>query len=191
MSPTPPLKRVHVDSRPPPYSILSSSRLRGLVDECEGITNKNIHCVELERRLHKANYPPLDSPDLSWDGFPSKFKSLVLSNFVTHTTSLTTSQTSSDGSTTKLLVKLSDGHMVESVIMRHETGRTTLCVSSQVGCKMGCTFCATGTMGIIGDLTEGEILEQLVWANKELGFGGKEGGRKGGVRNIVFMGMGE
>lgn len=56
---------------------------------------------------------------------------------------------------------------------------------------MGCTFCATGTMGIIGDLSEGEILEQLVWANKELGFGGNEGGRRGGVRNIVFMGMGE
>lgn len=58
--------------------------------------------------------------------------------------------------------------------------RATLCVSSQVGCIMGCTFCATGTMGIKGDLTAGEIIEQLVHARAVLP-----------IRNIVFMGMGE
>jgi adenine C2-methylase RlmN of 23S rRNA A2503 and tRNA A37 len=54
--------------------------------------------------------------------------------------------------------------------------RATLCVSSQVGCIMGCTFCATGTMGIKGDLTTGEILEQLVHAQ-----------RVTPIRNVVFM----
>ncbi len=58
------------------------------------------------------------------------------------------------------------------------TGRTrsTLCVSSQVGCQMGCTFCSTGTMGLKGDLTAGEILEQLVHAR-----------RLAEIRNVVFM----
>ena len=54
--------------------------------------------------------------------------------------------------------------------------RATLCVSSQVGCIMGCTFCATGTMGIKGDLTAGEIVEQLVHAQ-----------RVTPIRNVVFM----
>mmetsp|Transcript_22946 Transcript_22946/g.59959 ORF Transcript_22946/g.59959 Transcript_22946/m.59959 type:complete len:552 (+) Transcript_22946:68-1723(+) len=58
--------------------------------------------------------------------------------------------------------------------------RATLCVSSQVGCQMGCTFCATGTMGLKGNLTAGEIVEQLVHANSI-----------SKIRNIVFMGMGE
>ena len=50
--------------------------------------------------------------------------------------------------------------------MRHDKGRVTLCVSSQVGCKMGCTFCATGTLGELGNLTSGEILEQLIHAQR-------------------------
>eukprot|EP00920_Eleutheroschizon_duboscqi_P019880 GHVT01047642.1.p1 GENE.GHVT01047642.1~~GHVT01047642.1.p1 ORF type:complete len:393 (-),score=18.62 GHVT01047642.1:534-1712(-) len=60
------------------------------------------------------------------------------------------------------------------------TKRATLCVSSQVGCKMGCTFCATGTMGLLTNLTGGEILEQLYHASKIEN-----------IRNVVFMGMGE
>jgi adenine C2-methylase RlmN of 23S rRNA A2503 and tRNA A37 len=76
--------------------------------------------------------------------------------------------------TIKLLVKLQDDHLVEAVIMRYggegrkASNRATLCVSSQVGCKMGCTFCATGTMGLSGNLTSGEILEQLMHANRVL-----------------------
>ena len=54
--------------------------------------------------------------------------------------------------------------------------RSTLCISSQVGCQMGCTFCATGTMGLVGQLAAGEIVEQLVHAR-----------RLTPIRNIVFM----
>jgi adenine C2-methylase RlmN of 23S rRNA A2503 and tRNA A37 len=86
---------------------------------------------------------------------------------------------SSDDSTTKLLLELQDGHRIESVIIRHRH-YATLCVSSQIGCAMGCKFCATGTMGIIGDLTAGEIIEQFVIANDITK-----------IRNVVFMGMGE
>jgi len=81
--------------------------------------------------------------------------------------------------TTKLLIELFDGHFIESVIMEH-IGHCTLCVSSQIGCKMGCKFCATGTMGIIGNLTAAEICEQLWHA---LSYAS--------IRNVVFMGMGE
>ncbi|KAL7496822.1 hypothetical protein ACHAWT_007111 [Skeletonema menzelii] len=126
--------------------------------------------------------------------------------FETLTSKVQMHQTSADGTTTKLAVELQDGHVVESVLMRHE-GRCTLCVSSQVGCAMGCTFCATGTMGIRGNLSSGEILEQLVHASKILADESRDGmmaeegtddkkrqkkqKRMDLIRNIVFMGMGE
>lgn len=103
---------------------------------------------------------------------------LLEERFAVFTTTRVTEQRARDG-TVKLLLRLQDGHEVEAVIMRH-TGRNTLCVSSQVGCQMGCTFCATGTMGIIADLCSGEILEQLAHANAVAP-----------IRNVVFMGMGE
>ncbi|CAH0484832.1 unnamed protein product [Peronospora farinosa] len=111
-------------------------------------------------------------------GIPKTLRTLLSEHFVPFTTSITTEQRSSDG-TVKLLIKLQDEHEIEAVIMRH-TGRNTLCVSSQVGCQMACTFCATGTLGIIADLCSGEILEQLAHAN-----------RIAPIRNVVFMGMGE
>lgn len=93
--------------------------------------------------------------------------------------------------TTKLVIELHDGMMVESVIMRYDKKskipRASLCVSSQVGCAMGCTFCATGTMGKIGNLGVAEILEQIIHANRIL----REESGSPQVRNVVFMGMGE
>lgn len=94
----------------------------------------------------------------------------------TLTTSTVVEKHVSEDGTTKLLVELQDGQRVEAVVIRHQ-GRNTLCVSSQVGCQMACTFCATGTMGIKGNLMGGEILEQLYHAN---------GVAK--IRNVVFMG---
>ena len=90
------------------------------------------------------------------------------SDFATLTSSVSSCRTSEDGSTTKIVVKLHDGHDVESVVMRHGRSRVTMCVSSQVGCAMGCTFCATGTMGMRGNLSTGEILEQLVHGSRIL-----------------------
>ena len=127
-----------------------------------------------------------DVPDL-----PERMYRLLETTFAPFTTTVVTESPSSDGSTIKLLIKLQDDHLVESVIMRYggegqrASNRATLCVSSQVGCKMGCTFCATGTMGLSGNLTAGEILEQLMHANRVLAPTGKR------IRNIVFMGMGE
>ncbi len=119
-------------------------------------------------------------------------------DFVTLTTRVQQQKTSSDRSTTKLIVELHDGQVVESVLMRYDrkgAGRASLCVSSQVGCAMGCTFCATGTMGLFGNLTTSEILEQMIHANQILSRDYEEREDKSKkmhqVRNVVFMGMGE
>lgn len=86
--------------------------------------------------------------------------------------------------TTKLLFAAADGVLLEGVIMRH-TGRTTVCVSTQVGCSLACTFCATGAMGFVRDLTAAEIVDQVREAAALLAAEHRR------VGNIVFMGMGE
>ena len=83
----------------------------------------------------------------------------------------------------KILWGLEDGHSVESVLIS-ERGHFTLCVSSQVGCALGCRFCRTGTMGFIRNLSQGEIVGQLLGARKLAGPGRP-------ISNLVFMGMGE
>src|SRR5438445_6754244 len=74
---------------------------------------------------------------------------------------------SSDGWTRKVLLRMRDGTTVETVLMLYYD-RATVCVSSQVGCAMGCTFCATGQMGFTRNLTAGEIVEQVIWFNRWL-----------------------
>ena len=83
--------------------------------------------------------------------------------------------------TVKLLFSLSDGNCVESVIMKYEHGNT-ICISSQVGCRMGCRFCASTIGGKVRDLSAGELLGQVIAAQKELGER---------IDNIVMMGIGE
>ena len=90
-----------------------------------------------------------------------------------------------DNQTVKVLIDLEDGHKVESVLMKHDKGRNTVCLSSQVGCSLGCKFCATGKMGFVRNLTSSEIIMQLLYFVRLLK---KENKR---VTNIVFMGMGE
>lgn len=89
-----------------------------------------------------------------------------------------------DGAT-KLLFRTAAGLLIEAVILRIATGRTTLCVSSQVGCAAACDFCATGKMGIARNLSTAEILDQLVQARQIVAAEGRT------IRNLVFMGMGE
>ncbi|HEX8229868.1 MAG TPA: 23S rRNA (adenine(2503)-C(2))-methyltransferase RlmN [Chloroflexia bacterium] len=82
-------------------------------------------------------------------------------------TELVAQKISTDGWTRKVLLKMKDGSTVESVLMLYYD-RATVCVSSQVGCAMGCSFCATGQMGFTRNLTSGEILEQVLWFNRWL-----------------------
>ncbi|MGA8892038.1 MAG: 23S rRNA (adenine(2503)-C(2))-methyltransferase RlmN, partial [Anaeromyxobacteraceae bacterium] len=95
---------------------------------------------------------------------------------------------SSDG-TIKWTWRTPDGRLVESVYMP-EPGRKTLCVSTQAGCAVGCTFCMTGTMGLARNLTPGEIVDQVSRANRRLVELGEGTGTRP-LTNLVFMGMGE
>ena len=93
-------------------------------------------------------------------------------------------QVAADG-TIKLRLRTADGYPVEAVAMRHRD-RRTVCLSSQSGCALACTFCATGAMGLGRNLTPGEIVEQLVVLARRLR--DSDGAR---VHNVVMMGMGE
>ncbi|RRJ95929.1 23S rRNA (adenine(2503)-C(2))-methyltransferase RlmN [Opitutaceae bacterium TAV4] len=109
---------------------------------------------------------------------------------------------SSDGFTRKYLLALSDGREIETVLMRYK-GRVTACVSSQVGCAMGCVFCATGQMGFTRHLTAGEIVAQALHVDRVLRRTADDAPalaepgnasphhRHERLRNIVLMGMGE
>lgn len=92
---------------------------------------------------------------------------------------------SENGNTHKVLFRLSDGLKIESVLMKFNDGRRTVCVSSQVGCTLKCKFCATGKGGFKRDLTYEEITDQVLYFQNPLKDEGKH------VTNIVYMGMGE
>jgi 23S rRNA (adenine2503-C2)-methyltransferase len=92
---------------------------------------------------------------------------------------------SKNGSTTKCLFLTSDSEKIESVLMKFKDKRNTVCVSSQVGCQLGCKFCATGTMKFGRNLSSDEICDQVLYFHQELISKGKR------ITNIVFMGMGE
>jgi 23S rRNA (adenine2503-C2)-methyltransferase len=97
-----------------------------------------------------------------------------------------TRQVADRGETVKWLWGLADGAQVETVLM-HYRDRTTVCVSSQAGCAMRCSFCATGQSGFTRHLTSGEIVEQVVVAAREA----RDGETPRRLSNVVFMGMGE
>jgi len=86
-----------------------------------------------------------------------------------------------EGLTGKFLIELNDGNQVETVIIS-EQKRHTICLSSQVGCSLGCTFCATAKMDLVRNLTVGEILEQFLQVQEQYPHR---------ITNVVFMGMGE
>jgi 23S rRNA (adenine2503-C2)-methyltransferase len=101
---------------------------------------------------------------------------------------------SGDGFTRKYLLSLTDAARIETVLMRY-TGRVTACVSSQVGCAMGCVFCATGQMGYTRHLTPGEIVAQVLHVMRVVRGGASHivarGSARARLRNVVLMGMGE
>ena len=92
---------------------------------------------------------------------------------------------SRDAKTTKALITLADGLQIETVMLSHKDGRHTVCVSTQVGCSLACTFCATGKMGLKRNLEVEEMLQQVLFFSRIL----KEEDKR--VSNVVVMGMGE
>lgn len=120
------------------------------------------------------------------------FRAQLAAHFVVEVPEVVTKQVSEDG-TRKYLVRIAGGHEVE-VVYIPESDRGTLCVSSQVGCTLTCSFCHTGTQKLVRNLTAGEIIGQVMIARDDLDEWPKSGTRTYDARllsNIVLMGMGE
>lgn len=117
---------------------------------------------------------------------PGKFKSYLKENYITNVLEIIETKVSKEDGTTKYLYKLHDGNIIEGVLMNYKHGNT-LCVSTQVGCRMRCAFCASGIDGLVRHLSAGEILAQVVVVNKLIG--GDIKNRK--ITNLVLMGSGE
>ncbi|KAJ3369816.1 hypothetical protein GGF31_004887 [Allomyces arbusculus] len=195
---SPPAAAATADMRPK-YSIMDTAALAQVLTEHRIKPHPHVENIQRHYILHGM---PLNVAEIDWSriaNLPKAVGPLLAAHFGLVTT-VTQTNRSADGCTTKLLVKLPSGSLVETVIMRydrqqrdvdgddtasissttHGKPRTTVCLSSQVGCKMGCSFCATGTMGFTANLTSAEIIEQLVHAR-----------RVQHVDHVVFMGMGE
>jgi 23S rRNA (adenine2503-C2)-methyltransferase len=98
---------------------------------------------------------------------PSALRANLTERISIGSAQLVAQKISSDGWTRKVLLKMRDGSTVEAVLMLYYD-RATVCISSQVGCAMGCNFCATGQMGFTRNLSAGEIVEQVIWFNRWL-----------------------
>ncbi len=129
--------------------------------------------------LHRRLQPIEDIADLGWRHAARLRAEATVAQVVVEAT-----HPSSDG-TEKLVFRLADGARVEGVLIPMKGDRLALCVSSQVGCAMACTFCATGTLGLERGLRAGEIVAQVHAARRRVA----EAGRR--VTHVVFMGMGE
>lgn len=142
---------------------------------------KPAHAIRLLRRLYGKG----SDGSFAKVRLPAGMEDLVGSSFRSEAASLAMRQVSEDG-TTKLLLRLDDGRTVESVLMPdYNPSRAAGCISSQVGCAMGCDFCATTQTGFERNLTSGEIVEQFIRLRREAVASGRM------LRTIVFMGMGE
>lgn len=121
------------------------------------------------------------------------YRAMLAENFVISVPEVVSKQVSADG-TRKYLMKIAGGHEVE-VVYIPETDRGTLCISSQVGCTLTCSFCHTGTQKLVRNLSAGEIIGQVMVARDDLDEwpepGEASGDRPRLISNIVLMGMGE
>ncbi len=146
------------------------------------LSRKGFGDRELRRsnRLLFREFKSLDQ--LGWD--PSILEDFQNSFETSYLTLVSRVDSNIDGAS-KLLFETQDGKKIETVILRIATGRTSICVSSQVGCTEKCRFCATGELGFFRNLKREEILDQVVQAGRILAAEGRS------LRNIVFMGMGE
>jgi len=150
--------------------------LEELEAEMLEIGEKKYRAKQIYAWLFKAVESFDDMTDLSRDLIKKLKENYYLKNL-----ELVNKLTSKDG-TIKFLFKLNDGeNYIESVMMKYKYGYTT-CVSNQVGCKMGCNFCASAKIGFVRSLTAGEIVSQILEIEKDTG-------EK--ISNVVFMGIGE
>ena len=141
------------------------------------------------KQLANHYFGRLETKSEAFTDLPAATRGDIVEAFFPPLIDEVTHQVADQGTTIKTLWRLFDGSHIESVLMRYPN-RTTLCISSQVGCGMGCPFCATGKLGLTRNMSTGEILEQVRVAARMMRDGEVAGG-PGRLSNIVFMGMGE
>src|SRR6201991_1309381 len=148
-----------------------------------GMGEKPFRARQLLKWLYKRCVADFDQMTDLAKSFRERLKEVA----VVATPSITTTQVSADGTRKWLLAR--DGTQGIETVFIPEPGRGTLCISSQVGCAMDCTFCSTAQQGFNRNLTVAEIVGQVWLAQRELGAAGEAEGRA--ITNIVLMGMGE
>ena len=202
---------VHSETTPPPPAtpaeVLGMTRAEWKAT-AQAWGFAEVHASTLWYQLYQAGLREFQTSDR----LPPRFVERVQREHRLHFPPVIRETRSSDGFTRKYLLGLPDGEVIETVLMRY-SGRTTACVSSQVGCAMGCVFCATGQRGYTRHLTAGEIVGQLLHVDRVLReTAPRPDGLDGTVRpipalanprhasvfhrherlrNVVFMGMGE
>jgi len=140
--------------------------------------------VKIEKYRAKQIYSFIVKGAESFDEFsnlPKNVRDILQENAYLSLPKIETKLVSKIDGTVKYLFRLYDGEFIESVFMRYEHGNT-LCISSQVGCRMGCTFCASTLTGLKRNLTPSEMTGQIIAAQKDMGER---------VSNVVMMGIGE
>ena len=159
-------------------SDLAELERSALESALEARGHKAFHARQIFRWLYRRGVTDVDAmTDLSRD-----LRAALARDFTIATPELTHRETSTDG-TEKFLLRLADGRQIESVFIP-DTPSMTFCISTQVGCAMACAFCLTGKMGLVRNLTAGEIVGQVRVLAGALGMRDK-------AFNIVLMGMGE
>jgi 23S rRNA (adenine2503-C2)-methyltransferase len=142
------------------------------------------------RQLYRQLYVRLASAPEAMTDLPLALRERLAVETRMGSLELVRLQRADDGLTRKALFALPDGSVVETVLMIYPD-RATVCVSTQAGCAMGCVFCATGKLGLLRNLSSGEIVEQVLWAARELQSTASTIATVSSLTNLVFMGMGE
>ncbi|MDO8541890.1 MAG: 23S rRNA (adenine(2503)-C(2))-methyltransferase RlmN [Opitutaceae bacterium] len=156
--------------------------LAELEQQLAGWAFKPLHAARVLRSLYAGGTDRMTSRSST---LPDELRQRLLETFTPSTTEIAVRQVAADG-TTKLLLRLGDARTVETVLMPDfRSDRAAGCVSSQVGCAMGCDFCATTKTGFERNLTAGEIVDQFIALRREAHAGGRR------LQTLVFMGMGE
>ena len=181
-----------MDKKPVYLLDLNSEELKALV---VSLGEKAYRAAQLEQWIYKKSAASFDEMSDLPQGFRDKLQEAA----VLFTLVPLEDKKSSDGQTRKILFQLEDGQTLESTLMFYENTtshreRRTVCISTQVGCPVGCLFCATGQQGFVRNLRPGEILEQVLYFIRMIKTTviteDRELARKA-ITNVVLMGMGE
>ncbi|MEM0976300.1 MAG: 23S rRNA (adenine(2503)-C(2))-methyltransferase RlmN [Pseudomonadota bacterium] len=177
--------RIVSDPRPNLIGLTRDQLAQALVDTGTPEKQVKMRTGQIWQWLYQKGVHDFDS----MTNLAKSFRLHLSETFVLKRPEIVTRQVSTDG-TRKYLLRIDGGHEVEAVFIP-EDDRGTLCISSQVGCTLTCTFCHTGTQRLVRNLTAAEIVGQILVARDDLNEWDKPPGDKRLLSNIVLMGMGE